>query len=441
MKGLRWMLPLGAAALVLVACGGADAPQGSAQVSPRMFERQAALADTALCATHAAGATSAVSYQEVDGECMSVFTGGQDSALVSAKAARPLARAIKPVTASAFMDWVQQVFGALFPAGPATVTVLGLAYRYYPGTQNYIGVLDDGTVAILGPVSGNQLAVVGRLSDFSCAVFPENCQAQVDSITSLNALSYSLGATLLVNGSALDQGVSLSAPGCGTVAELAGGSATQRRYSCAAVGTASLLPVTVKNAAGATLLSANLAVPDPQVTLVTNFGSMVVELYPARAPITVNNFLKYTHDGFYAGTTFHRVISNFVIQGGGFLPNMAPKAVTYPAIKLESNNGLSNVRGTIAMARTAVPDSATSQFYFNVVDNSSCLDYGKFTCDTTGNGYAVFGQIVSGLAVADTIKGQPTYTVQANGTTYADVPFSTATNSVSVVIQSVTQTR
>lgn len=439
MKGLRWMVPLWAVVWGLAGCGGADSPAAGTQVSPRMFERQAALADTALCATRAAGATSAVAYQEVDGECMSVFTGGESSPLVSAKAARPLARAIKPVDASAFMNWAQQVFAPFFPSGPATVTVPGLAYRYYPGTQNYIAVLDDTSIAILGPVSGNQLAFVGKLADFSCAVYPENCQAQVDGITSVNALSYSQGATLVVNGSALDQGISLTAPGCGTVAELAGGSATQRRYSCAAVASATQLAVTVKNAAGTTLSTTNLAVPDPQVTMVTNFGTMVVELYPAKAPITVNNFLKYTHDGFYTNTTFHRVISNFVIQGGGFLSNMAQKATTYPAIKLESNNGLSNVRGTIAMARGAAADTATSQFYFNVVDNSSCLDYGKVTCDTTGNGYAVFGQIVSGLSVADTIKVQPTFTVQANGTTYSDVPV--ANGIVSVLIQSVAQTR
>jgi cyclophilin family peptidyl-prolyl cis-trans isomerase len=431
MKRFQWMLPLWAAAVVLSGCGGADTPDNGTQVTARMFERQAALADAALCATHASGATSAVSYQEVDGQCMAVFIGGDAAKLAQAKSARVLVRAAKAVDATAFLDWAQQVFKPFFPDNAATVQSTGFAYRYYPSTQNYIAVLDDSSIYILGPVTGNALASVGKLADFSCSIYPQNCP-QVSGIGSAAALSFSKAATLVVSGTALDQGITLTAPGCGTVTELAGGSATQRQYSCAAVSTATQLPVTVKNPAGATLLSANLAVPDPQVTIVVaNFGTMVLELYPAKAPITVNNFLKYTHDGFYSNTLFHRVISNFVIQGGGLTPGLVAKATTYPAIKLESNNGLSNVRGTVAMARTSVADSATSQYYINTVDNSSCLDYGKLICDATGNGYAVFGQVVQGLSLVDAIRVVPTST--RNG--YTDAP------TTDVVVQSITQTR
>ncbi len=136
----------------------------------------------------------------------------------------------------------------------------------------------------------------------------------------------------------------------------------------------------------------------PWVLLATSLGDITVQLEPDKAPKTVANFLDYVKAGHYDGTIFHRVIDGFMIQGGGFTPEMAQKP-TRPPIPLESKNGLKNERGTIAMARTAVPDSATSQFFINVVDNPR-LDYPN----PDGNGYAVFGKVVAGMDVVDKIR-------------------------------------
>jgi cyclophilin family peptidyl-prolyl cis-trans isomerase len=139
---------------------------------------------------------------------------------------------------------------------------------------------------------------------------------------------------------------------------------------------------------------------NPTVILDTTKGQIVIELYPKNAPGTVQNFLAYVDAGFYNGTIFHRVISGFMIQGGGFTADMQKKP-TRPAIKIESDNGLKNLRGTIAMARTQDPNSATAQFFINTVDNPF-LD---FTAKTDrGWGYAVFGKVVQGMDVVDEIS-------------------------------------
>jgi peptidyl-prolyl cis-trans isomerase A (cyclophilin A) len=136
----------------------------------------------------------------------------------------------------------------------------------------------------------------------------------------------------------------------------------------------------------------------PRVKLVTSMGDITLELDAAKAPITVENFLSYVKAGHYSDTVFHRVIDGFMIQGGGMDVKLSEKPTRAP-IKLESQNGLRNLRGTIAMARTGVPDSATSQFFINVVDNAR-LDYPSFD----GHGYAVFGRVVAGMEVVDKIK-------------------------------------
>jgi len=143
---------------------------------------------------------------------------------------------------------------------------------------------------------------------------------------------------------------------------------------------------------------------NPRVELVTSMGTIVLELEASAAPITVENFLSYVQSGFYDGTIFHRVIPGFMAQGGGFTSDMKQKPTNAP-IKNEAGNGLKNLRGTVAMARTGVVDSATAQFFINVVDNSF-LDH---TAETPqGYGYAVFGKVVSGLEVADAMAAAPT---------------------------------
>ena len=149
---------------------------------------------------------------------------------------------------------------------------------------------------------------------------------------------------------------------------------------------------------------------DPQVTLQTRLGTVVIELDPTHAPVTVANMLAYVNDAYYDGTLFHRVIKNFMVQGGGFTPGLVPRTPTYDAIVLESNKGLSNLRGTIAMARTDVADSATSQFFINHVDNLF-LNYSN----AANPGYAVFGRVTAGLSVIDSLAQVAVTNVGANG--------------------------
>ena len=138
----------------------------------------------------------------------------------------------------------------------------------------------------------------------------------------------------------------------------------------------------------------------PQVVIETNMGDIEVELYPDKAPNTVGNFLRYVGSRFYDGTIFHRVIYGFMIQGGGFTKEMEQKKTLDP-IAIESSNGLKNDRGTIAMARTSDPNSATSQFFINTRNNSS-LDY--YASTMRGYGYTVFGKVIKGMDVVDHIE-------------------------------------
>lgn len=153
---------------------------------------------------------------------------------------------------------------------------------------------------------------------------------------------------------------------------------------------------------------------NPRVLMETSMGNITIELFKDKAPISVRNFLSYVKDGFYDGLIFHRVIANFMIQGGGMDENMVQKKTKF-AIKNEATNGLSNKRGTLAMARTAVVDSATAQFFINVVDNAF-LDHRGKTPDLFG--YAVFGEVTDGMEVVDAIRQVKT----GRQAGHADVP-------------------
>ncbi len=152
----------------------------------------------------------------------------------------------------------------------------------------------------------------------------------------------------------------------------------------------------------------------PQVKLETNYGDIVIELNSEKAPNTVANFLSYVNDGFYDGTIFHRVIKDFMVQGGGFTEEFVQKTPKAP-IKNEANNGLSNVRGSLAMARTGDPHSATAQFFINTVDNNFLDFRGE---SGAAWGYAVFGQVIEGMDVVDAIREVSTGTQNGHG----DVP-------------------
>lgn len=175
-------------------------------------------------------------------------------------------------------------------------------------------------------------------------------------------------------------------------------------------------------AVGAALVASALLLASPvaaesanQVTIDTNHGTILIELYPDKAPATVANFLQYVADGFYNKTVFHRVIDGFMIQGGGFTSDLKRK-ITGAPVKNEADNGLSNERGTVAMARTPDPHSATAQFFISSADNGDFLDHGK-TGD--GWGYTVFGRVIEGMDVVDAISKIET---EARGPGMANVP-------------------
>lgn len=252
-----------------------------------------------------------------------------------------------------------------------------------------------------------------KLLFISCAIALTACGGGSDNATSpqkkvsvsevtTDQLVYRKTSVMTVKGQNLDMGINLSHPGCLKITELTGSTATQKVFSCKLVGVGSV-PVIITDGNKNSLYTGNLTIPlaaQPQVTMNTSLGNIVIELNPAKAPITVDNFLNYVESGFYVNKIFHRVIKDFMIQGGGFTADLSQPATQAP-IKLEAGNGLSNLRGTIAMARTSVFDSATSQFFINAVDNKSF---------DAVDGYAAFGKVLSGLDVVDKIQAVPTTT-------------------------------
>lgn len=166
----------------------------------------------------------------------------------------------------------------------------------------------------------------------------------------------------------------------------------------------------------------------PVVKLETTLGDIKVELYPDKAPVSVKNFLTYVKEGHYDGLVFHRVIRDFMIQGGGFTKEMRERGTKHPPIRNEADNGLKNDRGTLAMARTSVVDSATAQFFINVVNNDFLNHRSK---TPQGYGYAVFGRVTEGMDVVDRIRAVPT------GTTgmFQDVPVQPVVITKATVLQ------
>ena len=242
----------------------------------------------------------------------------------------------------------------------------------------------------------------------------------------VQSLKYGNSATIYLGGKDLRSSVTVDSNGACTNPSFASNSTTDTLVLNCGVKVVGDLPLTIKTEDGSVIYTTTLTVPKPQVTLFTSKGTIVLELDPTTAPISSNNYLSYVSKGFYTSTLFHRVISGFMIQGGGYTTGLVKKAGQSAAIELESNKGLSNLRGTLAMARTNVFNSATSEFFINVVDNTF-LDY-----KNAGNpGYAVFGKVVQGMDVVDAIVAEPTGVL--NG--FADVPLA------DVVINLVLQTQ
>lgn len=178
------------------------------------------------------------------------------------------------------------------------------------------------------------------------------------------------------------------------------------------------------------LFSGGIALAAPSVEFKTTMGNFVVDLDSVKAPKTTANFLAYVNSGFYNGTIFHRVIDGFMIQGGGFTPDLAQKSTNAPVVS-EAQNGLKNQTYTIAMARTSDPDSATAQFFINVKDNEG-LNYPN----AMGNGYTVFGKVVSGAQTIDAIRKVPTMIASTpKSGRMSDVPSKTVTIESATVLK------
>jgi cyclophilin family peptidyl-prolyl cis-trans isomerase len=227
------------------------------------------------------------------------------------------------------------------------------------------------------------------------------------SVSSMQASTVAYGRTMsvTVTGQSLDQGIEMETDSvCSNIAKLAGGNESSQIFTCR-VGTIGEYNMTIRSSSGRFLASLKLNVPLPQVTLSTARGNIVVELDLLKAPVSVDNFLRYVNDNpsFYRNTLFHRVEKGNVIQAGGYTTGLVPKASVHAPIALESQNGLKNVRGSIGMAREAsVAASATAQFFFNLKDNPE-FDYQA----ADKPGFAVFGKVISGLDVVDSIGDVP----------------------------------
>lgn len=251
----------------------------------------------------------------------------------------------------------------------------------------------------------------------------------------VGAVKYGQPALVTLNGTALDADVTVSSSGCKSMTRSTAApnvsTATTAYYTCTVSAIGAQTVAITRASTGAALSSIAYDVPAPQVTMaVSNGGSvngnLVFTLAPDKTPVTVDNFLAYVNSGFYDGTVFHRVVKGFVIQGGGFLPNGTQKTGLRAPIALEVGKGLSNVQWSVAMARTSDPNSATSQFFVNTVNNSTTLDP-----SATSAGYAVFGSVTANTALVTAIENVPCTEIQAGFC----VP------NTNVVITSATQTR
>lgn len=242
----------------------------------------------------------------------------------------------------------------------------------------------------------------------------------------VQSAAYGKTATIYIGGKDLRSYLTVDTQGACTNPSFASNSTTDTLVLNCAVSKTGDFALAIKTAEGQTIYTSTVSVPMPQVSLFTSKGNITLELDPLAAPLSVNNFLNYVNKGFYRGTLFHRVIPNFVVQGGGYTAGMVKKSGQTSPIELESNKGLSNLRGSLAMARTYLPNSATSEFYINLKDNVS-LDYKN----AANPGYAVFGKVIQGLEVVDAMALEPTGVVGS----FSDVPLTDITLSLALQTQ------
>ena len=229
----------------------------------------------------------------------------------------------------------------------------------------------------------------------------------------VQSIQYGHTATIYLGGNDLRSSLIVESEGACLNPTFGSASSTSMLVLNCTVSKTGNFVLTIKSAEGQVLNTTSISVPKPQVMLITSLGTVTLELEPEVAPISVNKFLSYVGKSYYSNTLFHRVIPGFVVQGGGYTTGLVKKAGQLSPIVLESNKGLLNVRGTLAMARTNVFNSATSEFFVNLVDNTF-LDYRN----AANPGYAVFGRVLQGMDVVDLIATKPTGVL--NG--FSDVP-------------------
>jgi len=303
------------------------------------------------------------------------------------------------VSAEELFSWAERNYPTLFPEGPSTQTFEGYEFRFYPATNWYLGVANNTVYVLNAADTQGQVVPVGAINDFVESIKGPFSLSDI----SVDRVSFGRQAVFRLNGANLGAGdfnLSITEGLCAGLSIIAN-SPTAVFVACIVQSTGKLT-LQATDSTGV-LLEKSFVVPSPRVVVYTNLGSLVVELLPEAAPVTVLNFLQYVNAGFYNGTIFHRLEPNFVIQGGLYFPDLTAKTGLAAPIALESNKGLSNLKGTIAMARTAEPDSATSQFYFNLADNLG-LDYQS----ASSPGYAVFGRVVEGGFILDILPAVPT---------------------------------
>ena len=237
-------------------------------------------------------------------------------------------------------------------------------------------------------------------------------------------LQYGKTATIYLGGKDLRTSLSIDSGGACANPVFASSSTTDLLTLTCKVSKTGDFNLNITSAEGQLIYKDTFSVPKPQVSVILARGSFTLELEPGAAPTSVNNFLSYVGKGYYTSTLIHRVIPGFVIQGGGYSTGLVKKPGQLAPIELETNKGLSNLRGTLAMARTNLFNSASSEFFINLVNNPS-LDFKN----AANPGYAVFGSVVQGMDIVDGIAAEPTGVF--NG--YADVPLSEVL--ISLVLQ------
>ena len=283
-----------------------------------------------------------------------------------------------------------------------------------------------------GPALSRVLVTSSGLATVVAALGLSGCgggnnEAAVTTMSASN-IRFSRAATISINGRNLRQGLIVETEGgCENLTVVANGSDDTQQFTCDVLAVGQHV-VHVASSSGAFLARLRFEVPQPQVSLTTSKGNITLELDPAAAPLTARNFLNYVNNGFYRNVIFHRVIAGSLVQAGSYITGPVVKPATAASIKLESNNGLKNLRGTIGAARTSDPDSATSQWYLNVADNAG-FDY----LDEASPGYAVFGKILTGLDTMDAISVVETREHAATGLTNLPV--------TDVLITAASQTR